>query len=214
MANFDPNIYLGDPNLPSAQAKFEYTPEMIAEITRCSKDISYFAETHFHITTLDHGKQKIKLYRPQRRLLKALGKYNRVACLASRQIGKTTIMTIYSLFATLFDADKTVLIVANKESTAIEILRKIRMAYTMMPNWLKPGVKEWGKTAVVFANDSRIIISSTSSSSSRGTAANCVGGDSIITIREKKTGIIFDITMADMAELFRKNKRLNIVLCK
>lgn len=214
MAGFDPNIYLGNPNLPSSRAEFEYTPEMIKEIQKCAANISHFAENHFHITTLDHGKQKIKLFRPQKRLLKSLGRYNRMCCLASRQSGKTTIMTIYSLWTTLFSADKTVLIVANKEATAIEILRRIRMAYEMIPNWLKPGIKEWGKTAVVFSNDSRIIISSTSSSSSRGQTANCVGGNSIITIREKKTGIIFDIAMADMTKLFRENKKLDVVLCK
>lgn len=94
----------------------------------------------------------------------------------------TTIMTIYALWTTLFSSDKTVLIVANKEATAIEILRRIRMAYEQLPNWLKPGIKEWGKTAVVFANDSRIIISSTSSSSSRGQTANCITAESIINV--------------------------------
>lgn len=175
MANtFDPNIYMGNPNLPSSKAEFDFTPEMIKEIQKCSKNITHFAQTHFYITTLDHGKQKISLYRPQKRIIKNLGKHNRVVCLASRQTGKTTLMTIYALWLTCFYGDKTVMIVANKEQTAINILRRVRMAYEQLPNWLKPGVKQWGKTEVVFANDSRITISSTSSSSSRGETANCL----------------------------------------
>lgn len=172
--NFNPELYMGNENLPSSKATFEYTPEQIKEIQKCTKNITHFAETHFFITTLDDGKQKISLYRPQKRIIKNLGKYNRVCVLASRQTGKTTIMSIYALWLTCFQGDKTVMIVANKESTAISILRRIRMAYEQLPNWLKPGVKQWGKTEVVFANDSRITISSTSSSSSRGETANCL----------------------------------------
>ena len=201
MADFDQDIYLGNPNLPSAKAKFDYTPEMMKEIDKCSKNILHFAENHFFITTIDEGKRKIALHRPQKRILKALTKHNRVVTCASRQSGKTTIMSIYALHEVCFNDDSTVLIVANKEATAIEILRRIRMAYEMMPNWLKPGVKEWGKTAVVFANDSRIIISSTSSSASRGQTANCLSGDSVVTIKNSETGEEMDISMEALAML-------------
>jgi hypothetical protein len=117
----------------------------------------------------------------------------------------TTIMSIYALWLTCFQSDKTVMIVANKEQTAINILRRIRMAYAQLPNWLKPGVKQWGKTEVVFANDSRITISSTSSSSSRGETANCVDGDSIVTIRDTGTAEITNITMRDLAGILESN---------
>lgn len=117
----------------------------------------------------------------------------------------TTLMTIYALWLTCFETDKTVLIVANKEATAINILRRIRMAYEYLPNWLKPGVKQWGKTEVVFANDSRITISSTSSSSSRGETANCVDGESIVTIRDKNTQEVMDISMKDLASILKGN---------
>lgn len=87
-SNFDPNLYMGNPNLPSTKAEFDYTAEQIKEIQKCAKNITHFAEEHFYITTLDHGKQKIALYRPQKRIIKNLGKHNRVVCLASRQTGK------------------------------------------------------------------------------------------------------------------------------
>jgi hypothetical protein len=117
----------------------------------------------------------------------------------------TTIMSIYALWLTCFQSDKTVMIVANKEQTAINILRRIRMAYAQLPNWLKPGVKQWGKTEVVFANDSRITISSTSSSSSRGETANCVDGASIVTIKDIDTDEITNISMQDLADILKSN---------
>lgn len=125
----------------------------------------------------------------------------------------TTIMTIFALWTTMFSDDATVLIVANKEATAIEILRRIRMAYEMMDNWLKPGVKEWGKTAVTFANDSRIIISSTSSSASRGQTASCLAGETMVTILDKTTNETMDISMESLAMLLQaEGKELQITL--
>jgi hypothetical protein len=84
----------------------------------------------------------------------------------------TTVMTIYSLWIACFEFDKRILIIANKEDTAIMILRRIRMAYEQLPNWLKPGVKQWGKTEVIFSNDSSIAISTTSSTAARGDSIN------------------------------------------
>jgi len=94
--------------------------------------------------------------------------------LASRQCGKTTMMTIYALWNACFNKDQRVLIVANKEGTAIEIFQRIRLAYEELPNWLKPGVKEYGKTSMVLANGSRVGISTTTGTAARGQSVNCL----------------------------------------
>ena len=204
MGRDDKQYYLGDKNLPSGNIKQEYTPAMIKEIVGCGKDIVKFTK-HFYITTLEHGKQKISLYRPQKRVLKALVQNRFNIVLASRQIGKTTLMTIYALWIACFQKDKTILIVANKEDTAKEILGRIKMAYEQLPVWLKPGVEEWAKTEVKFSNDSRIRISTTSSSAARGLSINCVDGDSVVTLKEKKSGEIFDISMKDLHEILERD---------
>ena len=120
----------------------------------------------------------------------------------------TTVATIYALWVACFNKDKTILIVANKEDTAKEILLRIKMAYEQLPNWLKPGVEEWAKTEVKFTNDSRISISTTSSSAARGLSINCVDGNSIITLKNKKTNDIFDISMKDFHEILEKDGEL------
>jgi hypothetical protein len=81
-------------------------------------------------------------------------------------------MTIYALWIACFNKDKRVLVVANKEKTAINIFRRIRTAYEMLPNYLKPGVKEYGKTSITLENDSSIGISTTSSDAGRGDSVN------------------------------------------
>lgn len=192
------NTYLNNPNLPTGDSTFEFKPQQAKEYKKCMTKIEYFASNYFYITTLDKGKTVIDLYPAQKRVLKATTKTRFMVLLSSRQAGKTTLMTIYALWNTCFESDKRVLIIANKEDTAIMILRRIRTAYEELPNWLKPGVKQWGKTEVIFANDSSIAISSTSSSAARGESINCVDGDTEVTLQHKETGKVFNCTMEDL----------------
>ena len=166
--------YLGNPNLPTGQVEFEYTAEMLRDIKRSKKNLLYFAEQFFYIIDPDTGRQKIKLFDYQRRCLNTMSNNRKVILLASRQVGKTTLMTIYALWVACFESDKNVVIVANKESTAKEIYKRVQMAYTELPGWLKPGVDNWGQTGAQFANGSRIWISTTTGSSARGTTINCL----------------------------------------
>ena len=92
--------------------------------------------------------------------------------LASRQVGKTTMMTIYALWIACFQDDQRILIVANKEQTAINIFKRIRLAYEELENWLKPGVEEYGKTSMTLSNGSSVGISTTSSDAGRGDSCN------------------------------------------
>jgi hypothetical protein len=164
----DVKFYMGNQNLPSKGSSFAYTSEQITELEKCCKNILHFAENYFHILNVDDGKKKIKLYKAQKRVLKKMME-NRFFCLlASRQIGKSTLMTIYILWIANFFADQRILLVANKESTAIEIFSRVRMAYEMLPNWLKSPVVEYAKTSMELENNSRISITTTTGTAARG----------------------------------------------
>ena len=165
-------FYLGNKNLPTADMEFKWTPKMVRELKKSQQNILYFAENFFYIVNLDKGKMKIPLYKGQKRVLRTLRDNRFVACLASRQTGKTTMMTIYALWIACFQEDQRILVVANKEQTAINIFSRIRTAYEMLPNYLKPGVIEYGKTSLKLANGSSIGISTTSSDAGRGDSCN------------------------------------------
>ena len=152
--------------------EFEWTPEMVKQLKKAKMNILHFAETYFHIVNLDIGKTKISLYPCQKRVLRSLRDNRFVCCLASRQTGKTTMMTIYALWIACFQDDQRILIVANKEQTAISIFSRVRLAYENLPNFLKPGVLEYGKTSMKLANGSSIGISTTSSDAGRGESVN------------------------------------------
>ncbi len=166
------DYYLGNPNLPTDKSKFEWTPKMLAELKKSKQNLLYFAEHYFYIVNLDRGREKITLHSCQKRSLRKMRDNRFFILLASRQIGKTTMMTIYTLWHACFNTDQKMLIVANKEGTAKEIFSRIRMAYEELPNWIKPGVSEYGKESLKFTNGSTIGISTTTGTAARGQAIN------------------------------------------
>jgi hypothetical protein len=171
MAKLDESqYYMNNPSLPTPDAEFDWTQEMLEDFQKCQNDINYFAEKFFTIINIDRGKELIDLYRAQKRVLRSMVKNKRVVLLSSRQAGKTTMVTIFALWFCCFNNDKSVLIVANKEKTAIEILGRIRLAYELMPNWLKSGVVDYSKTNVLLANGCRISVSTTASSAGRSSS--------------------------------------------
>jgi len=168
----DGKYFQGNENILRQNATFKWTEEMQSELKLCIKSILHFAEHHFYISTLDDGKKRIELHKFQKRLLKAF-KANRFnIVLASRQVGKTTCITIYALWLVCFQSDKRVTIIANKESTAKEIFSRIRMAFEQLPIYLKPSMKSWRKDGFLLSNDSAITISTTSAAGPRGSTSN------------------------------------------
>jgi hypothetical protein len=164
--------YMGNERLPTKEAEFEWTKEMVKDLKKCGQNLLQFAEKHFTIVNLDRGRDTITLHKCQKRVLRALRDHRFNIVLASRQIGKTTMMCIYALWTSCFNDDQRILIVANKEQTAINIFKRVRLAYEELPNWLKPGVIEYGKTSMLLANGSSIGISTTSSDAGRGDSCN------------------------------------------
>jgi len=119
----------------------------------------------------------------------------------------TTLMTIYALWLVTFCEYQSVIIVANKEKTAKEILERIKTAYEGLPNWLKAEVARggWNKEEILFQSKSKIQISATSADSIRGKTCNCVDGSTVVTIRDKHTGDIFDINMENLYNILESD---------
>ena len=94
--------------------------------------------------------------------------------LGKRQSGKTTIVANYALWYAVFNSNKNIGIVSNKESSAKRILDNIKKMYEGLPVWLKPGVTEYAKTSITFDNGTKIIISATTQDAFRGWPMNIV----------------------------------------
>ena len=164
-------MYNGKEKLRGAGEEIEYTPEMIQEWIKCKTDIIYFAEKYFYIVSIDDGKHKISLFDFQKKTLKLFMGDDDNIVLMPRQMGKSTTASVYLLHYMLFQEDSDVAIMANKESAAKGVLRRVKGAYEMLPLWLQQGVVEWNKTSIELENGNKMTASSTSPDS--------ISGDSI-----------------------------------
>jgi hypothetical protein len=68
----------------------------------------------------------------------------------------TVSSAIFILHTILFNNDKNCMVVANKGDTAIEIVDKVKSIYTLLPFFLKPGIKTWNQKSLTFDNGCRI----------------------------------------------------------
>jgi hypothetical protein len=84
----------------------------------------------------------------------------------------TTVSAAFFVWYIIFNDDKTVAILANKQSTADEIMHKVRLAYENLPHWLQQGVSNWNKRSIELENGSRVFGSATSASGIRGKTIN------------------------------------------
>lgn len=165
--------YLGNTRLKAAGAKVSLSQKQVVEYTKCADNPIYFIERYVKIVNLDEGLIQIKLYDKQKEMIKCVHDNQKSIIKAARQVGKTTTLGVgYILWYILFNPDKTVGILANKEITAAEILSRIKIAYGNLPLWMQQGVSEWNKTSIELDNGSGVLCASTSSSAIRGWSIN------------------------------------------
>lgn len=122
----------------------------------------------------------------------------------------------------LFNSNKTVAILANKEKIAKDILYKLKVAYMNLPNFLQQGILEWNKNSILLENGSSIVAASSSSSAIRGMAISCVDlNTSKIYLRNKKSGYVYFDYISELiksiyetdeiSDLFYKNNEFEVM---
>jgi hypothetical protein len=99
----------------------------------------------------------------------------------------TTIVGIYALHYALFNKSKTIAVLANKMQGAIEIVDRIKTLLEGLPEFLRPGIKEYNKKTIIFENGCKIMAAATSPSAVRGLAINCLTGENEVTVLDTET---------------------------
>lgn len=135
---------------------FKMSPEEQKEYVRCALDVHYFVEKYCKVKREDGSIGNILLRDYQKEILDNFVNSRFNILMASRQVGKTISSAIFMLHKILFDNDKNIMIVANKGDTAVEIVDKIKSIYTLLPFFLKPGIKTWNQKSLTFENGCRI----------------------------------------------------------
>jgi hypothetical protein len=173
MAATDQN-YLGNPNLKKSHTKSRFTKRQVEEVIKCLDDPKYFISTYLKIVTIDKGLVPFEMYNFQETMVDTFHTNRFTICKLPRQSGKSTIIVSYLLHYVLFNDNVNVAILANKSSTARDLLGRLQLAYEHMPKWLQQGVLNWNKGSIELENGSKIVAASTSSSAVRGSTFNII----------------------------------------
>jgi hypothetical protein len=166
--------YLGNPLLKKANTKIEFTEEQVLEWIKCSEDPAYFARNYIKIVTLDRGLSDFDMYPFQEKMIKTFHNSRFTICKLPRQSGKSTIVVSYLLHYAIFNDNTNIAILANKASTARDLLDRLQTGYENLPKWLQQGVISWNKGSMELENKSKITAASTSASSIRGGTYNII----------------------------------------
>ena len=167
-------IYLGNPNLKKANTQIEWTEDKIVEFLKCKSDPVYFARNYIKIVSLDHGLVPFDMYPFQEKLIQNFHDQRFNICKMPRQTGKSTTCVSYLLHYAVFNDNVNVAILANKASTARDLLGRLQLAYENLPRWMQQGIISWNKGSLELENGSKISANSTSSSAVRGGSYNVI----------------------------------------
>lgn len=181
-AFFQRDLQLKAPNIV-----FEMTPEEYDEYNKCYEDPLYYVRHYCKFQT-DDDYQLVKLRPFQERVIQTvteerfidascekLGPKNRsIIWMAARQSGKTTTISSFLSWMLIFHASRNILIAANKEDTAKEIVDKVTNIFKNLPFFLKPGCESFGKTGLILENQSKLLSTATTNTASIGFTIHCM----------------------------------------
>ena len=165
-------IYLGNPNLKKAGTQIQFTKKQINEWVKCKQDPIYFSTNYIKIISLDEGLVPFDMYDFQKDILRDFHNHRFNIAKLPRQTGKSTTVVAYLLYYAIFYDSVNIGILANKASTARELLGRLQLAYENLPKWMQHGILVWNKGNVELENGSKILAASTSASAVRGMSFN------------------------------------------
>jgi hypothetical protein len=170
----DQNQYLGNPNLKKANTVVEFTKDNIKEYHKCAQSPTYFIENYVQIVSLDEGLVPFEMYDFQKGMVETMHDKRFSIFKLPRQSGKSTTIISYLLHYALFNQNVNIAVLANKSSTARDILSRLQLAYENLPKWMQQGIIAWNKGNIELENGSKIIAAATSSSAIRGGSYNII----------------------------------------
>lgn len=178
-----------------------------AEFHKCINDAEYFIENYCYIQHPVKGRVPFKMYEFQREALKRFQQHRLNSVLKSRQMGFSTLMAAFIFWNMLRKPGFVALVLANKEHTAKNVLKKVRYMIMELEKEQKAGrckiVLPWpwrrftkrNVKNIVMPNNSEIICEAAGPEPSRSESVSLVAGDECAVIEkfEEKWGALAPI---------------------
>jgi hypothetical protein len=146
--------------------------QLLVEYTKCAKDPSYAIESYFEtFDKTQEGFVPFKLFDKQKTLITNYEENRFNLVLKYRQAGISTVTAAYAAVKTAFalsDNPERVLILANKQETAVEFLNKITSFIKQLPSWSNVSFIKASQKHVKLSNGSELKAVATSTDALRG----------------------------------------------
>lgn len=185
----------------------QYTEEEI--IQKCKENPFFFLRNFCPIKHPAKGVIPFDVYDYQKDITKEIFSSDKkfFSIVKSRQLGISTLMAGIAMWLMTFRNAVEVIIVSKKHSISKKLHQKILLMYDNLPDYLKQEKKHRTQTILELKNESRVeCIAHDSNAGTRSIAATwviideCVSGDTIIKLRNKKTKEIIELPIEDVFE--------------
>ncbi len=147
------------------------------EYKKCVIDPVYFIKKYCYIQHPLRGKILFNLYDFQERCLYDFRDHDYNIVLKSRQLGISTLCAGIIIWTMVFNDNKQCTILATKQTTAKNLVTKVRYMYDNLPEWMVAHLgepDEHNKLSLKLSNGSEVTAISAASDSARSLAASLV----------------------------------------
>lgn len=129
----------------------------IKEIIKCGKDPIHFMNAYVKIQHPKKGLIPFNTYEFQDRCVDDFRQHRFNIILKSRQLGLSTVTAAYAVWMAIFYKEKNILVIATKQKTAVNIIKKVKVMIASLPKWLMlPSITTNNNQTLAFNNGSQI----------------------------------------------------------
>ena len=154
------------------------------EILVSTRNPVYFIDNFVRVAHPDLGLIPLKTFKFQKEVLGEFQDHRHNIILKGRQLGISTITAAFVLWLMLFNDEKSVLVVATKQGTAANLLRKVLKMYENLPQWMQDVSEVHIKNQSRFElkNGSFLVAEATSGNAGRSEALSLLVIDEAATV--------------------------------
>ena len=177
--------------------------DLIEETTRIkdgAKGEIYFLNRYAKITHPTKGLISFKLYDFQKQIIRDFWSYRHNIHNKSRQMGDSTIVAGHVAHFVMFNNDKDVLILSNKQRNAQKFLRKVKRIIKATPEILRPEVMSDNKTSLELSNGSNVEAVATTEDAGRSDALSLLVVDEAAQIKSELADEIWTSAGSTLAQ--------------
>lgn len=162
-----------------------FVNKCVLEYIKCENDPVYWIKNYFTVKDLNCNHKLLELSTKHQDAIKALHTGQENLIMASRQVGKSTIVAAYLLWCSIFKTDLNIVIIGNSIMQSCHLLDKIRFAISKLPTFFRWSITVNRKDEIHFENGCKLMVKAANQLTLRGCSPSIVYIDEMAYIHEQ-----------------------------